>query len=218
MVAQGGLEFGRGALAEGGDNGFVLALFLFKAGFEGGEVGAFGSVDAGDLDVRVEAFVDFEKLLGARDFEQTAVEFEVGALMAFSVFLGAYGGGEPVEERVELGEVFVRDAFDGACGGEGFEGGADLKSLHHFVGRHGGDVGTAAGVDFNEALDGELAQGVADGGEADAELVGEVVGEEPLAGEEKTSEDGVTKGFVDFVGSALFTERSQRHVDRLSKI
>ncbi len=184
MLAERGLELGSGALAERGDNGLVFALFLIEAGFEGREVGAFRGVDACDLDVGVEALVDFEEFLRAGDFEELAVEVEIGAFVTAAFFFAADGLGEILEEGIEADEIRFGNALGGAHGGERFESGADLKGLFDFFDGYGSDICAAAGVNFNEALDGELAQRVPDGGEAHAEFAGEIVGEEALAGEE----------------------------------
>lgn len=146
------------------------------------------------------------------------MEFEV------PLFVLAHGGGvadrlgQRLEEAVEIGGGGGIPIGDGPLAGEEFKGEADFEGLDQIFFRDRGDVGAGAGVYLDEALDGELLEGVADGGEADVELRGEFVGKEALAGEEVAGEDGVAEGVVYFVGSALLAQGCQGHMDRVSEI
>jgi len=73
-------------------------------------------------------------------------------------------------------------------------------------------------MDLDEPFDGELLEGMADGGETDAELVAEFVSEESLAWQEVARKYGSAEGIVDFIGGALLAQWCQRHSDRLTKI
>ncbi len=217
MGAESGFEFGGGGFIEGLDDGFVFFLFLGEAVAETGGAGAFGGVDAGDLDVGIEAFVEFAKTAGGGDVEEGEMEFQIAGFVLAHAFGIADGAGESGEEIVEARGGGGGPAGEGAAAGKDFEGQADFEGFGKVFFRDGGDVGARAGVDCNEALDGQLLEGMADGGEADAELGTEFVGEEALTGGKVAGEDGGAEGFVDFVGGAFFTQGSQGHGDRVAK-
>lgn len=217
MGAESGFEFGGGTLLESLDDGFVFFLFLGETVAETGGAGAFRGVDAGDLDVGVEALIELAEAAGGGDIEEGEMEFEITLFVLAHGVGVANGAGEGGEEIVEAGGGVGSPTGEGAAAGEGFEGEANLEGFGEVFGRDGGDVGAGAGVDFDEAFDGQLLEGMADGGEADAELGAEFVGEEALAWGEVVGEDGGAEGFVDFVGGAFFAQGSEGHGVRVAK-
>lgn len=58
VLLEGLFELRKTLLGQSCDDGFVLFLLLIEAGGEAGQGWALGGVDAGDLDVAVEALVE----------------------------------------------------------------------------------------------------------------------------------------------------------------
>ena len=76
-------------------------------------------------------------------------------------------------------------AHERLLGGEAFQGAADVERLSHVVRRHRRDEGAAARPDLDQRLGFEAGEGVFDRGQADAELGGQLVHVQPLAGLEE---------------------------------
>jgi len=96
--AEGVFEVGKRALFESVDDGLVLDLLLFEPGIQ---AGAFSCMDAGDLDVGVQAFVEFSEPARAGDVEQGKVEMVVEFLVLAEIFGASDRLGESFEQTLE---------------------------------------------------------------------------------------------------------------------
>ena len=115
-----------------------------------------------------------------------AVEAAVGR---HDVVRAVDGGGQ----HPELGELVRHDAGGGHLGRLAGERGQDGEVVDRVLGRDPDDRHAAARGDGDEALVGQLEQGLADRGPADAELRRQVVEVQAVAGLEATGEDPVTE-------------------------
>ncbi|MFF3500991.1 hypothetical protein [Streptomyces sp. NPDC003247] len=92
---------------------------------------------------------------------------------------GAGDGEEPVDGGPHGGDVVVGAAPGGEFGRGRVGGEADLEQLAGLVRVHGGDPYVTVGVDGDEALAAEAADGLGQARDAHVEGLGEVVPREP---------------------------------------
>jgi len=202
---------------EGRHNLFVFGLLLGESrqplftlkrrfGFA-----ALRGVDAGDGQMGVQAGVDlFEPFVAGR-LQQGLVQVAVGLFVPAQRLFVVDGLAQQGEQFVKLLLHGAGQARNGQFGGQAFEGAADFEGRLDILDGQGGDEGAGAGTDFNQSFGAQALDGVADGGEGDAEFFGDLFDLQALAGLETPGENGIAQGFVHLVGGAFPGKSAKFH-------
>jgi len=116
------------------------------------------------------------------------------------------GGGEAVQEVLDLGLVGRGGMAAGEFEGQDFQGSADGQDLADVFFREVGDDGASVGDMDDEAALFEDAEGFPDGGLGDGELLSDVEFFEGLAGSEFLAEDPLFDEVGDLPGEGFTVE------------
>jgi hypothetical protein len=148
MMTEGGLQAGKVARFESGDDLFVLGLLHCQALGPSG----FPRMNPDDLQVSVHFYIGFGEAAVAGGLNKEVVKRPVVFLVALSIFLGGDPAAEFTKEAAEFRALLRRGSLDGTLGGEALEGGSEIEGFLDILCGQLGDKGPAARADFDQTL------------------------------------------------------------------
>lgn len=203
------------------DNLFVFGLLLGEPGepffplkwaFERGfRFAAFRGVDAGDRQMGVQAGVNLFEAFVARCLQQRLVEVAIGLLVFAERLFVVDRLAQQDQQFVELLRDGAGHTRDGQLRSEALEGAANFEGRLDIFDRQGGDEGSRAGPNFDEAFGAETLNRVAHRGEGDAEFERDLFDLQALAWFEAARENGIAQRLIHLIGGAFSGKTAKFH-------